>query len=166
MECFVALKRTQYTDLHGSPLDRLSSGQSSRAGRSLESLARRLALFHARFRDCFVTRTRNVIEQSKQYLFGLIQSEKRNMERMAEVVPDSDDQVYQHFMSESPWSASALLDQVAYDADAAFGDSEDCFMVVDESAIAKKGKKSVGEWASWEDRQLPGGGVHGLGVRR
>ncbi len=63
---------------------------------------------------------------------------------MAEVVPASDDQVYQHFMSESPWSHRAVLDQVAHDVDAAFGDSEDCFMVIDESAIAKKGKKSVG----------------------
>jgi SRSO17 transposase len=115
----------------------------------LEDLARRLALFHARFCAFFVTRTRNVIEQSKKYLFGLIQSEKRNMERMAEVVPDSDDQVYQHFMTESPWSARALLDQIAYDVDTAFGDSEDIFLVVDESAFAKKGRKSVGVARQW-----------------
>jgi SRSO17 transposase len=66
------------------------------------------------------------------------------MERMAEVLPDSDDQAYQHFISHSPWSHRAVLDQVARDFDRAFGDSEDCFMVVDASAMAKKGKKSVG----------------------
>jgi len=68
---------------------------------------------------------------------------------MAEVVPDSDDQVYQHFMTESPWSARALLDQIAYDVDTAFGDSEDIFLVVDESAFAKKGRKSVGVARQW-----------------
>jgi SRSO17 transposase len=118
----------------------------------LESLGWRLALFHARFRDSFVTRTRNVVAQSKKYLFGLIQSEKRNMERMAEVVPDSDDQVYQHFISNSPWSHRAVMDQVACDVDAALGDCEDCFLVVDESAIGKKGKKSVGVARQWNGR--------------
>jgi SRSO17 transposase len=118
----------------------------------LEHLAERIVVFHARFRDLFIVRTRNVIEQSKKYLFGLIQSEKRNMERMAEVVPNSDDQVYQHFMSESPWSHRAVLDQIAQDVDAAFCGSEDYFLVVDESAFAKKGKDSVGVARQWNGR--------------
>jgi len=79
-----------------------------------------LCVFHARFCGFFTSRTRNVNEQSRKYLFGLIQSEKRNMERMAEVVPDINDQSYQHFVSESPWSHRDVLDQVAHDVDAAF----------------------------------------------
>lgn len=71
---------------------------------------------------------------------------------MAEVVPDIDDQSYQLFISESPWSHSEVLDQVAHDVDAAFGDPEDRFLVIDESAIAKKGNKSVGVARQWNGR--------------
>ena len=155
MESFVLehIERAQDAGLHGSYQGTLASGGSPRSEGIVEDLAQRMALFHARFRAFFVTRTRNVIEQSKKYLFGLIQSEKRNMERMAEVVPDSNDQVYQHFITNSPWSGRAVLDQIAWDVDKAFGDSEDCFLVVDESAFAKKGKKSVGVARQWNGRQ-------------
>ncbi len=118
----------------------------------LRDLAERMVRFHARFRDCFVTRTRSVIEQSKKYLLGLIQCEKRNMERMAEVVPNSDDQEYQHFMSHSPWSYRAVLDQIAEDVDRAFAESDDYFMVIDESAFTKKGNDSVGVARQWNGR--------------
>jgi len=74
------------------------------------------------------------------------------MERMAEVVPDTDDQTYQHFMSNSPWSHRAVLDRIACDADAVVGGSEDCFLLIDESAISKKGKKSVGVSRQWNGR--------------
>jgi len=89
---------------------------------------------------------------AKQYLFGLIQSEKRNMERMAEVVPNCNDQAYQHFMSKSPWDHRALLDQIGSDVDAVIGDSDDCFLIIDESGLAKKGKKSVGVARQWNGR--------------
>jgi SRSO17 transposase len=118
----------------------------------LQATARRLYEFHARFSRFFISRTRNVVEQSRKYLFGLIQSEKRNMERMAEVVPDISDQSYQHFVSESPWSHGEVLDQIAHDVDAAFGDSRDRLLVIDESAIAKKGNKSVGVARQWNGR--------------
>ena len=44
------------------------------------------------FADHFRLRTRDVLTQSKQYLSGLMQARRKNMERMAEVVPESDDQ--------------------------------------------------------------------------
>ncbi|MCK5352965.1 IS701 family transposase [bacterium] len=119
---------------------------------ALEDLAQRILIFHARFRECFITRTRNVIDYSRKYLLGLMQSEKRNMERMAEVVPKSDDQAYQHFLSKSPWDPRAVLDQIAQDVDARFRQSEDYCLVVDESAFAKKGKDSVGVARQWNGR--------------
>ncbi len=57
-----------------------------------------------------------------------MQADKNNMERMVEVVPDSDWQALQNFLSHSPWSGQGLLDQVARDAnhligsDAFYGD--------------------------------------------
>jgi len=101
------------------------SGQPSGSKTSLEDLACRLAQFHARFHPFFITRTRDAFEVAGLYLRGLIQSEKRNMERMAEVVPGADDQAYGHFMTVSPWSATALSDQIVHDADEALGGSED-----------------------------------------
>ena len=71
---------------------------------------------------------------------------------MAEVVPDINDQSYQHFMTESPWSHREVMDQVAKDVDDAFGDSQDRFLVVDESANAKKGDTSVGVARQWNGR--------------
>lgn len=152
MAPFVSTEQTHDAGFCGTCRETAATEQSPESARGLGDLARRLARFHARFHAFFVTRTRSVIEQSKKYLFGLIQSEKRNMERMAEVVPDSDDQVYQHFMSQSPWSHRAVLDQVALDTDAVFGGSEDCFMMIDESALAKKGEKSVGVARQWNGR--------------
>jgi SRSO17 transposase len=127
-------------------------GERCRYGKILRGTGDGLCVFHARFYGFFTSRTRNVNEQSRKYLFGLIQSEKRNMERMAEVVPDINDQSYQHFVSESPWSHRDVLDQVAHDVDAAFGEAQDRFLVVDESAIAKKGDKSVGVARQWNGR--------------
>ena len=144
---------THHTACHRSPVS--ANRPWVRRGPAavlLEDLARRLVIFHARFHDFFVVRTRDVNDQSKKYLLGLIQSEKRNMERMAEVVPNSDDQVQQHFMTDSPWSHRAVLDQIAQDVDAEFRGSEDYCMVVDESGLGKKGKDSVGVARQWNGR--------------
>lgn len=152
MPSLVSAEQTHNADFRGACRETAATAPLPQRDRGLDDLARRLIRFHERFYAFFVTRTRSVIEQSKKYLLGLIQSEKRNMERMAEVVPDGDDQVYQHFMSQSPWSHRAVLDQVANDADVMFGDSDDCFMVIDESGFAKKGKKSVGVARQWNGR--------------
>lgn len=149
MESFAPADRTHRIGGRSQPV---ATGPVVQSQRGLEDLAQRIVLFHARFQDCFVTRTREVIEQSKKYLLGLVQSEKRNMERMAEVVPRADDQAYQHFMSHSPWSHRAVLDQIAQEVDAALGDSDEYFLVVDESAFAKKGKDSVGVARQWNGR--------------
>ena len=72
-----------------------------------------------------------------------MQSRKKNMERMAEVVPESDEQVLQHFLTNSDWDERGVLDQVALDADALLGGSEDSSLLIDESGFTKKGNKSV-----------------------
>ena len=60
---------------------------------------------------------------------GLIQAETRkNMERIVEVVPGSDHQAMQQFISNSRWSAKAVTNPVAQDADALIGDKKDAFL--------------------------------------
>lgn len=104
------------------------------------------------FGDHFRLQTRDVLRQSKQYLSGLMQARKKNMERMAEVVPESDEQALQHFLSNSNWDERRVLDQVALDADALLGGTDESALLIDESGITKKGTKSVGVARQWNGR--------------
>jgi len=115
-------------------------------------LADRFVCFCDRFSDHFRTHTRSAVEQSRQYLSGLMQARRKNMERMAEVVADSDEQALQHFLSHSPWSHREVLDQVACEADAHLGGYADSALLIDESAITKKGRHSVGVARQWNGR--------------
>jgi len=66
------------------------------------------------------------------------------MERMAEAVPDSDDQVFQHFLTNSPWDDQAVVDQVADDGNRLIGGKNNSCLIIDETGFPKKGDKSVG----------------------
>jgi SRSO17 transposase len=81
-----------------------------------------------------------------------MQAEKRNMERMAEAVPDSDEQVLQNFLTHSSWDYRGVMDQVAMNADHSVGSEVGAGLYVDESAFQKKGEKSVGVARQWNGR--------------
>ncbi len=102
--------------------------------------------FVSRYKNFFVTKTKNIIEQAQQYMCGLMQApkKKKNMEKMAEVVPEANEQSLQHFLTNSTWSWRALLDQIAQDANDIFAGKNDTCLIIDESGIVKRGKKSVG----------------------
>ncbi len=97
----------------------------------------------------FKTATGSVDTQAEQYLCGLMEAKRRNMERMAEVVPNCDDQSLQNFLTNSPWCGRSVLDRIAQDVDDIFGDDPDTCLLVDESGILKKGNKSVGVARQW-----------------
>jgi SRSO17 transposase len=79
-----------------------------------------------------------------QYLCGLFQSERRNMERMEEAVVGVDYDEIQHFISHSSWDARAVMDRVAAQADGLLGGTGRSALILDETAFAKKGRGSVG----------------------
>lgn len=108
--------------------------------------------FSKRFEAHFRRWTRSVGAQAQQYLQGLMQARRKNMERMEEVVPDCDYQSLHHFLSDSEWDARAVLDQVAVEADRHLGGCADSCLLLDESSFAKKGKKSVGVTRQWSGR--------------
>jgi SRSO17 transposase len=93
-----------------------------------------------------------VVETAQQYLCGLMQAEKRNMERMVEAVPDSDYQVLQNFLTHSSWDYRAAMDRVAHKTDALIGGEIGAGLYIDESAFAKKGDQSVGVARQWNGR--------------
>lgn len=112
-------------------------------------LASSFCLFHERYKKFFVTKTRSVVEQSLHYLSGLVQAVRKNIERMTEVVPDTEYQALQHFTSHSPWDHRPVIDQVARDSDCLLGGSPDTGLIIDETGIPKKGKMSVGTARQW-----------------
>jgi SRSO17 transposase len=89
---------------------------------------------------------------AQQYLCGLMQADKRNMERMAEAVPESDEQVLQNFLTHSSWDHRTVMDEVARHANALIGAEEDAGLYIDESGFQKKGTKSVGVARQWNGR--------------
>ena len=78
-----------------------------------------------------------------------MQAVRKNVERMIEVVPDSDYQSLQHFITHSPWESRPVMDQVAKDADGLFGGNPDTGLIIDETGIPKAGKKSVAVNRQW-----------------
>lgn len=112
----------------------------------------RFQKFSKRFEAHFRRWTRSVAEQAQQYLQGLMQARRKNMERMEEVVPECDYQSLHHFVSESAWDAQAVSDQVAVEADRLLGGSVDSCLLLDESSFEKKGEKSVGVARQWSGR--------------
>ena len=81
-----------------------------------------------------------------------MQAQKKNMERMVEVVEGSEYQSLHHFVSASTWDATAVMDQVAMQADAALGGSVDSCLLLDETSFEKKGDQSVGVARQWNGR--------------
>jgi SRSO17 transposase len=71
------------------------------------------------------------------------------MERMAEAVPGSNDQAYQHFLTNSPWDDQQVVEQVAHDANELLGGFANSCLLLDESGLPKKGDKSVGVSRQW-----------------
>jgi len=78
-----------------------------------------------------------------------VQSVRKNVERMTEVVPDSDYQSLQHFVTHSPWESRPVIDKVAKDADSLFGGDLDTGLIQDETSFHKAGKKSVAVNRQW-----------------
>ena len=105
--------------------------------------------FHRRYSPLFQLRTRDISHIAEQYLKGLIQAKKKNMERMAEAVPHSDDQVLQHFLTNSTWDEQLVIDQISDDANQLIGGKKDSCLIIDETGIPKKGTKSVGVARQW-----------------
>lgn len=105
-----------------------------------------------RFTECcqmfehhFIVRGHDVIRHARHYLSGLLGTQRRkNIERIEADVAESDYQGMQQFLSDSPWDHTAVLRQVAEEAEATLGGEAATALYVDETSFVKKGKASVG----------------------
>jgi len=95
----------------------------------------------------------DVTEKARQYASGLMQAgARKNMDRMAEVVPDSKSRNLQQFLTHSKWDARSVIDHVARDANQFLGDEQRAGLLIDESGFAKQGPMSVGVSRQWLGR--------------
>jgi SRSO17 transposase len=115
----------------------------------LAGLARQLLSFHGRYHKYFQRHTVSLSEKAFQYLKGLFQADKKNMERMEERVVEAEYDPLQYFLSDSNWEWRPVNEQIARDSDKLLGGHDDSALYIDETGIPKKGKMSVGVARQW-----------------
>lgn len=115
----------------------------------LTGVARQLASCHGRYHKYFQRHTVNISNKAFQYLKGLFQADKKNLERIEERVPETKYDPLQYFLSDADWDWRPLNDQIAVDADKLLGGRKDTALYIDDSGIPKKGKMSVGVSRQW-----------------
>lgn len=82
---------------------------------AVAGLSNRLLCLWRRFQSCFKTKTHNTAEHALTYLRGLLMlATGRNYVNIARRVvdPEQDGQNIQQFMSDSPWPAQAVFEQI------------------------------------------------------
>lgn len=105
------------------------------------------------FSHHFQSYRHDVSVKARQYACGLMQAgSRKNMDRMAEVVPDSKSRNLQQFLTHSKWDSRAVINDVACEADKLLGDEQIAGLLIDESGFAKQGKMSVGVARQWLGR--------------
>lgn len=122
---------------------------------AIANLGNRLRDFWSRFRHCFKTRTRDPSEHAWTYLRGLLGMEtERNFANIARRVidPDDDGQNVQQFMSDSPWPAQAVIQQVQREIAATPGLRTGGVLILDECPDEKAGPKSAGAGRQYNGR--------------
>ena len=105
------------------------------------------------YSEHFILSTHDVTEKARQYARGLMQAgSRKNMDRMAEVVPDAKSRNLQQFLTHSTWDTRSVINHVAQDVNKLIGDKKSTGLIIDESSFAKQGKMSVGTSRQWLGR--------------
>jgi SRSO17 transposase len=109
--------------------------------------------FIGTYAEHFRSYRHDVTEKARQYACGLMQAgSRKNMDRMAEVVPESNSRNLQQFLTHSKWDHREVMDHVAQDVNQLLGDDDQAGLLIDESGFAKQGKRSVGVSRQWLGR--------------
>lgn len=116
---------------------------SNSYGKTLASLTRRFNSYVAEYQSYYINCAKNNFTKAKTYTMGIVQSQLRNIEQIAEDT-GADYHQMQHFITESKWDARAVIDHVATDVNTFLPKRKLTGLIIDESGWAKKGNKSVG----------------------
>jgi SRSO17 transposase len=138
-----------------SPVDVYNPRSWGLTEEAIANLGNRLDGCWIRYRRCFKTKTRDGSKHAWDYLRGLLTVDtKRNYANIAREVigGDEDGQNLQHFMSDSPWLAQGVMEQVqreiAETPDLSMGGA----LLLDESADEKAGAQSAGAGRQYNGR--------------
>lgn len=105
----------------------------------------KLQNLHDGYTSYFMSKTRNVVKQSFQYIQGkLLEKGDGNICSYAKNVPNCNNQSLTHFVSDSPWDHEPVLDHIQRDVTRYIGDRKKGSLHVDESCFPKQGVDSVG----------------------
>ena len=119
----------------------------------LAGVGGRFLSFVNNYTEHFKSYRHDVSDKARQYASGLMQAgSRKNMDRIAEVVPESKSRNLQQFLTHSKWNHREVVDHVAQDADGFLGDAQNACLLIDESGFAKQGKASVGVARQWLGR--------------
>jgi SRSO17 transposase len=104
-------------------------------------LSQELETFILDYQDILKSKTYRYTAKAHQYLCGLFQAEKRNIEKICEKVVDSERQNLNHFISESPCEWEPVIGRIGKDTSRLFaGRAEKIGLLIDESGWKKAGK--------------------------
>jgi len=119
----------------------------------IEALPGQLRRHWERFRDCFITQTRDTSEHAYQYLRGQMTMDKdRTYAGIARTLENSDGQSIQHFMSNSPWSGQEVFERIQADICATLPLAQGSLLILDESADEKADIQSAGAGRQYNGR--------------
>lgn len=108
-------------------------------------MAHRFVIFCQMFEHHFIVRGKDLGRHARHYLTGLLGTQRRkNIGRIEADVAASAYENLQQFISDSPWDHTAVMTQVAAEAEKELGRQPDTALYVDESSFPKKGTASVG----------------------
>lgn len=122
---------------------------------AVDEVASRLRRVWARYQHCFRTKTRDSAGHAWSYLQGLLSmTADRNYANIARRVVDVDDdgQKLQHFISDSPWSAQAVFDQIQGEIRER-PELQDGMLTLDESGTKRAGEYSAGATQQYIGRE-------------
>ena len=111
----------------------------------VEGLGLRLHGFWQRYRELFANRTRDPSPLAEIYLRAQLTMEtKRNFANIGRTLGGDDGQALEHFMSQSPWSARAVLQQIQQEVAREVAVQAGSALILDECADEKAGTQSAG----------------------
>ena len=99
----------------------------------------------SKYSEHFLVRGKDIGVHATKYLSGLLGNQSRkNIECIGTDVVGSNYQGMQQMLSDSPWSAEGLMDQIGLEAQELLGGHRDSGLYFDETSFVKKGEHSVG----------------------
>lgn len=113
-------------------------------GKTLTAAKRRLGVYLSGFQCIFESKTKRYHDKAELYSYGILQSNRRNIEQVSDTLLESDYFSLHHFISDSKWDYRQAIDQAAIETSKALPIKKLTGLIIDETGTVKKGDKSVG----------------------